>query len=107
MIIPKRENPLFPCLRKAGRKKRNDSGFMDFCMSLKNPFPLLFVNKYRFDVFIMYDICLNNWKYVAYGISLPRTLPEKNRVVFPFKTNVQAFCLECLGVLSEMFRRSL
>ena len=27
----------------------------------------------------MYDICLNSWKNVAYGISLPRALPEKNR----------------------------
>ena len=32
---------------------------------------------------------------------------RKTGLFFPFKTNVQAFCLECLGVLSEMFRRSL
>lgn len=82
MIIPGRENPLFPCLWKAGRKKRNDSGFVDFCLSLKNPFTLLFVNKYRLDVFIMYDICLNSWKNVACRISFPRALPEKNKVVF-------------------------
>lgn len=52
MIISKRENPLFPCLRKAGRKKRNDSGFVDFCLSLKNPFLFLFMNKYRLYVLL-------------------------------------------------------
>lgn len=52
MIIPGRENPLFPCLRKTGRKKRNDSGFVDFCLSLKNPFLFLFMNKYRLYVLL-------------------------------------------------------